>query len=235
MRAVRVTIFIVLSVASLLSPSLLFASGACCTISLGESDRPTLTLVGSTGWSHEKIGGVSYDLRQHALILKGSLPIEGIILVSAQLGVPLQTRLVSTGESRKGSSGYLYGIGLGYTIPDLLPSLNLHFSLNYARSIGRLERNHQSSISSSFVISEIQAIPIAEYQFTKETAAYGGVRLYSGRNQIRDEGALLAGEREGSISPFFGIRQSLWDGVSLVAEGSLGHTRIVSLAVTLSM
>jgi|GEM_PF-1809753 len=214
------------------------ASGACCTVSLSERNKPAVTLIASTGWSHEQIAGTMYDLRQHALIGKGMIPLGENLFLTAQLGVPLRTELIAKSDALKGSMGYLFGIGVGSVLPQLLPSTNLYGSVSYARSVGNLDQaNSGREIDASFVISEVQGILLAEYEITSETSFYGGARFYSGRNRIHNEtkNLTLSGEREGSVSPLFGIRHAVWEGVSLVGEGSIGHTRIVSFAMAVSL
>lgn len=49
---------------------------------------------------------------------------------------------------------------------------------------------------------------LVEVSLTARLSAYGGGRLYSGRNRLRDNaaGVELRGEREGNIAPLFGAR-----------------------------
>jgi len=214
----------------------LTASGACCTVSLSGSNKPAVTFVASSGWSHERIAGARYDLRQHAVIGKGHLPLTDRLFLTAQAGVPLRTELTSACPMFTGSLGFLYGIGVGSVVPNLLPSLNLYGSLNYARSVGNLDQTDCFvPTEASFVITEVQAILLGEYEVTPRASLYGGVRFYSGRNKIDNEvkNLTLSGEREGNVSPLLGIRYSLWESVSVIGEGSLGHTRIMSLALSI--
>ncbi len=214
----------------------LMASGACCTVSLSGSNKPSVTLVGSGGWSHERIAGSRYDLRQYAVIGKGHLPITDRFFLTAQAGLPLRTELTSSTPSFTGTLGFLYGIGVGSVVPNVLPSLNLYGSINYARSVGNLDQTDcLVPTEASFVITEVQAILLGEYELAPRASFYGGVRLYSGRNRIENnvKNLTLSGEREGSVSPLLGARYLLWEGVNIIGEGSLGHTRIVSLALSI--
>lgn len=223
---------------SALFPLTVQASGACCTVSLGERNRPAVTIVASTGWSHEIIGGTTFDLRQYALIAKGSLPLGDNFFASGHVGIPFKTDLTAKSGNYSGTMGYLYGVGVGGILPQVIPSFNIVGSLNYTRSVGTLNKNGSATLTdASFVISEVQGIVLGEYEITSEAAIYGGARFYSGKNKIDNKGSntILSANREGSISPFFGIRHSLSDGLSLVGEGSFGHIRIVSLALNINI
>lgn len=224
--------YVIFSVLLLLPHALARASGSCCVLSLNSYDRPTLVLIASTAQSHEHFAGNVYDLSQQAMILKGSYPLSEHVFVSLQVGLPVSTVLSSPTRSSKGTMGYLYGAGIGFVAPEILGPINLIGALSYSRSHGfvndSVTRNERT-----FLISEVQGSVVAEVNMFDDVGLYGGARLYSGKNQLRGGGAVLSGEREGSLSPFVGLQIVPWESVGFTAEGTFGHTRVASIAVAL--
>lgn len=211
------------------------ASGACCSISPAGANQTGIGVIASSAWSHEKIGGTRYDLQQQAIMARGIIPITQSIFLSGTAGLPLRTSLhTSVGKSR-GSLGWILGAGAGLVLPPIIDPLDVILMGSYNHSEGNLTRTEGGSdIDARFVISELQAVIVGEYPIFSEIVGYCGGRFYSGTNKIRDQNSrvTVSGEREGSVSPFLGIRGEFWEGMSLGVEGSLGHTRILSLALT---
>lgn len=221
---------IVLGVLLLSLQSPLLASGSCCVLSLSSHDRPTVVLIASQARSHERLGGHTYELSQHALLLKGNLPLSEHIFVSLHLGVPLSTALLSPSVSHKGTGGFLSGGGAGVVIPEIVEKLNLVMAASYIESRASMK---EGGVNRTFEIREIQLSVVGEVNLFDYFGAYAGTRFYSGRNQLRGEQSTVTGIREGSVSPFAGIQFAPWEIVGFTAEATFGHTRVMSVAAAL--
>ena len=219
-------------------PSVALASGACCSVSPGGKNQVSVAVIASSASSHEKIGGVMYDLRQQALMVRGTIPLGEGFFAGGTLGMPVRTSLGTSAGSFSGNLGWVYGVTVGAILPNFLPVLDAIFTVNYSRSEGRLsDAPGGRELDARFIITELQGVVVGELHLLSEATFYGGARFYSGKNKIQDivPHGTSTGDREGNVSSFLGIRGEFWQGISLVAEGSLGHTRIVSLALIASM
>lgn len=215
----------------------LYSTGACCAISKGAGDKPNLTFIASSAWSHEKIEGKRYNLTQYALMLKGNYPLTEWLILNAQIGTPLKTKLSDNTFETQGNFGMIYGGGIGFVLPELLDSVEFFTSLSYSHSRGYLTKHIQTDdIDRIFLISEVQAVLLGEYPITDDVALYGGVRLYYGKNELRDNrtGNILLGDREGNASPLFGVRYSPSENFSITAESGFGHTNVVGIGLIIS-
>lgn len=208
----------------------LSASGSCCVLSLSGRDRPILSAIGSLAMSHERLGGHVYDLTQRAVILKGAYPLTDYLFLSAQIGLPVSTNLSSPSSTLKGNSGFLYGVSVAAVLPEILHSVEILAAAGYSRSDAWV-KSASSATRQTFNITEFQTTLVAEMAIVPELAAYAGTRVYFGRNRLRTDatGEVAEGDREGNLSPFFGLRVNPWERIGLIAEGSLGHTRVASL------
>lgn len=206
------------------------ASGSCCVLSLNGRDRPMFSVIGSLAMSHERLGGSTYDLTQRAVILKGSYPLNEFLFLSAQIGLPASTNLSSASGTLKGNTGFLYGASVAVALPEILHSVEILAAAGYSRSVASV-KSASSGASQTFNITELQTTVVAEVTVVPELAAYAGARMYFGRNRLHHDatGVIHEGDREGNFSPLFGLRVNLWERIGLIAEGSLGHTRVASL------
>lgn len=207
-----------------------FASGSCCVLSLSGRDRPMLSVIGSLAMSHERLGGSTYDLTQRAIVLKGSYPLNEFLFLSAQIGLPASTNLSSPSGTLKGNAGFLYGASVAVALPEIIHSVEILAAAGYSRSDASV-KSASSGASQTFNITEFQTTVVAEVTIVPELAAYAGARMYFGRNRLRHDatGVVAKGDREGNFSPLVGLRVNLWESIGLIAEGSLGHTRVASL------
>lgn len=229
------TITLLLSI--VLFSSSAFSSGACCSLSKGKSGRPSIVLIGSSAWSHERIDERTYTLKQFAGILKGALPLTDDFILQAQLGLPINTKLEYNSSTTRGNLGIIYGLGIGYVLPEIFEDVEFFTSFGYSRSLGNLKRDENGKdVDQSFRISEVQGILLAETSPVEDISLYGGIRLYYGKNQLDNSrtGVTLSGKREGNVSPLFGLRYSLLEDIDVTAEGGFGHTTVFSLATILS-
>lgn len=213
-----------------------FASGACCSIARGESDKLNLTLVGASAMNHEELGADMYDLGQQALLLKLGKPLGGGFTLQAQLGLPTATELSHDGMEQSGSGGFIYGAGLGYKLPRFLDPVDLYASASFSRSRANLDSDGMGAIDRSFRINEFQLLFIGETALTAKTSLYAGLRAYSGKNQLKDNttGTRSNGDQEGSLAGLAGLRYNLSEKLSLVADAGFGHTRVIGLGAAFS-
>lgn len=220
----------------LLFPRAAFAGGACCSVAGANSSGPTLTLVGATAMNHEVIGGGAYELDQQALILKLGKPLGRGFILQAQMGMPASTKLSHQAMELNGKGGLIYGAGLGYKLPRLLDPVDFSMSISYSRSQGDLSKDEAGPIDQAFRINEFQALFIGEAALTSKTALYGGLRIYSGKNQLENNitGAKISGDQEGSLAGLAGLRHSLSEKLSLVADAGFGHTKVLGLGLIFS-
>ena len=230
--------------AIILFPSLsgqAYGSGACCAVTKGRSGKINLSVVGSSAWSHEMIADNTYNLTQQAVMLKLGYPFGPGFLLQGQVGMPAATKLSHKALDMRGNGGFIYGVGLGYELPQFLKPMEFFASVSYTRSQSSLERMEgvgaDAIIDQTFFISEVQGLFLGEIDLLSRTALYGGLRLYSGKNQLKDNqtNTKESGEREGNLSPLLGIRQVIMGNVSLVADVGLGHTKVVGVGAVLSL
>lgn len=174
----------------------------------------------------------TYNLTQQAMLLRLGYPFGPGLVLQGQVGLPVATKLSHGSLDMKGNGGIIYGAGLGYELPHIFSILEFYASVSYTRSYGSLDKmDDLEDIDQTFRISEFQGLFLGEMDLSSSTALYGGVRAYSGKNQLKDNrtGTRLKGEREGNLSPLAGLRQRLADNLSLVADGGFGHTKVVGL------
>jgi len=213
-----------------------FASGACCSVSNGDTKRLNLTLVGASAMNHEAIGADTYELSQQALLLKLGKPIGRGFILQAQIGLPTSTELSHEQMELSGRGGLIYGAGVGYKLPRFLDPVDLTVSASFSRSLGYLDKDMTGTIDQSFHINEFQVLFIGETALTEKTALYAGVRAYSGKNQLKDNstGTKINGDQEGSLAGLAGIRYNLAEKLSLVADAGFGHTRVIGFGAVFS-
>ncbi len=215
----------------------LYSTGACCAISKSASGKPNLTFIASSAWSHEKIEGKRYNLVQHALMLRGNYPLTEWLILNAQIGTPFKTKLSDNAIETQGNLGMIYGGGIGFVPLELLESVEFFTSISYSQSRGYLTKHiHRDDIDKVFFISEIQAVLLGDYSISNDVALYGGIRLYYGKNELRDNRTrnILSGNREGNAAPLFGVRYSPSENFRFTAEGGFGHTNVVSVGLIVS-
>lgn len=231
MRKIRRLVRTLPVLSLLLFPRAVYAGGACCSASGGGSDRTSLTLVGASAINHEVIGGEPYELDQQALIFKLGKPIGRGFVVQAQLGSPTSTELSHQAMRLSGRGGLIYGAGLGYKLPRFLDPVELFTSVSYSRALGYLDRDGSGAIDQTFRINEFQALLLGEAALNAKLALFGGLRVYSGKNQLKDNktGAKFNGDQEGSLAGLAGLRYSLSENLSLVADAGFGHTRVIGI------
>lgn len=219
-----------------LSNTAVRAGGACCSVANAGSDKTTLTLVRASAMNHEAIGADTYKMDQQALILKLGKPVGRGFILQAQAGLPTATKLSHGSMELSGKGGLIYGIGIGYKLPGSLGPVTLSASAGYSRALGTLDRDEAGAIDRSFRINEFQALLIGEAPLTPKTALYGGLRAYSGKNQLKDNktGEKFNGDQEGNIAGLAGLRHRLHDNFSLVADAGFGHTKVLGLGAVLS-
>ena len=222
--------------APLFSPGSLSAGGACCSVANAGSDKLTLTLVGASAMNHEAIGADTYKMDQQALILKLGKPLGRGFVLQSQAGLPTATKLSHGSMELSGKGGLIYGIGIGYKLPRLIGPIVLSASAGYSRALGTLDRDEAGTIDQSFRINEFQALLIGEAALTAKTALYGGLRAYSGKNQLEDNktGQKFNGDQEGNIAGLAGIRYSFSDKFSLAADAGFGHTKVLGIGAVFS-
>lgn len=196
----------------------------------------TLTLVGASAMNHEAIRADTYKMHQQALILKLGKPLGRGLVLQAQAGLPAATKLSHGNMELSGKGGLIYGAGLGYKLPRLIEPITLTASAGYSRALGRLDRDGAGTIDQSFRINEFQFLLIGEAALTSKTALYGGLRAYSGKNQLKDNktGEKFNGDQEGNIAGLAGLRHSLSEAFSLVADAGFGHTQVIGLGAVYS-
>ena len=109
-------------------------------------------------------------------------------------------------------------------------------AISHSHSLGYLDRAETGAVDQTFRIAELQALFIGETALTSKTALYGGLRAYSGKNRLKDNktGAKTNGDQEGSLAGLAGIRHSLSDKLSLVADAGFGHTRVIGIGAVFS-
>lgn len=219
-----------------LFPASVSAGGACCSVANAGSDKVTLTLVGASAMNHEVIGADAYKMDQQALILKLGKPLGRGFVLQAQAGLPTATKLSHGSMELNGKGGLIYGLGVAYKLPSLIEPITLSVLAGYSRALGTLDRDEAGPIDQSFRINEFQALLIGEAALTAKTALYGGLRAYSGKNQLKDNktGQEFNGDQEGNIAGLAGIRHSLSETFSLVADAGVGHTQVIGIGAVLS-
>lgn len=212
------------------------AGGACCSVANAGSDKTTLTLVGASAMNHEVVGADTYIMDQQALILKLGKPVGRGIILQAQAGLPIATKLSHGSRELSGKGGLIFGMGIGYKLPGSLGPITLAMSAGYSRAMGMLDRDVTGSIDQSFRINEFQALLIGEAALAPKTALYGGLRAYSGKNQLEDNttGQKFNGDQEGNIAGLAGLRHRLHDNFNIVADAGFGHTKVIGLGAVLS-
>ena len=209
-----------------------FPSGACCSVSKGDSKKTSFSLTFSYAQSHERFSKETYNFTQQALNLKGGYPITKNLFLQAYIGLPLYSKLSHQTSEMRGNWGVIYGGGIGYLFPELLKPVEFFASLNATRSHGFLnEMENGEKIDQAILLSEIQGILLAELDPVKNFSFYTGFRLYYGKNKLSDDrtGSEFSGDKEGNLSPLVGIRYSWLENFGLGAEAGLGHTRVFSL------
>lgn len=214
------------------------ATGACCAVGKGDGNNPSLAILWSMARSHEQIGEVRHDLFQSAALLKVGYPIGAGFLLHAQVGIPITTEIESRFRSLKGHGGLFAGAGAAFVTPKLFDLLQGFISLSYMTSRGTVDRARGiGDVAKRFVISEIAGVALVEAQLFEELAVNGGVRFYSGRNQLVDlpTGSKEIGDREGSVNPLIGIRCSISPDVDMMAEVSFGHTRVIAAGLAINL
>lgn len=186
--------------------------------------------------NHEAIGADAYQMAQQALILKLGKPVGRGVVFQAQAGLPTATRLSHGAMELRGKGGLIYGLGLGYKLPGSIGPIALFASVGYSRALGKLDRDEAGAVDKSFRINEFQALFIGEAALTAKTALYGGLRAYSGKNQLKDNstGQKLNGDQEGNIAGLAGLRHRFSDAFTLVADAGFGHTKVFGLGVVYS-
>lgn len=219
-----------------LSTASAYAGGACCSVSGPGSESPTLTVVGASAMNHEIVGGTSYKLEQRALILKVGKPLGNGFILQAQLGMPTGTELTGQAAELSGRSGLIYGAGLGYKPPRRLGPFKFFASLSYSRAIASLDRATSQAVDRYFLISEFQALLLAEMPLAARTSFYTGPRAYSGKNRLTDRkaGNTVNGDQEGNLGWVAGARYNLSDKLALIADAGFGHTKVLGLGAVLS-
>ncbi len=219
-----------------LSAASVSAGGACCSVANAGSDKATFTLVGASAMNHEVVGPDTYKMDQQALILKLGKPVGRGFVLQAQAGLPAATKLSHGAMELSGKGGLIYGIGIGYKLPSFIEPITLSASAGYSRALGKLDRDEAGAVDQSFRINEFQFLFIGEAALTSKTALYGGLRAYSGKNQLEDNktGRKFNGDQEGSIAGLAGLRHSLSDNFSLLADAGFGHTKVLGLGAVFS-
>lgn len=188
-------------------PGQAYGSGACCAVTKGGSGKINLSIVGSSAWSHEMIADNTFNLTQQAVILKLGYPFGPGFLLQGQVGMPAATKLSHEALNMRGSGGIIYGVGLGYELPQFLNPVEFFASVSYTRSQNSLERMEgvgaDVSTDQTFFISEVQGLFLGEIDLLSRTALYGGVRFYSGKNQLKDNQTNIkeSGEEKGIYHP----------------------------------
>jgi hypothetical protein len=135
-----------------------------------------------------------------------------------------------------GEGGVLYGAGLGYRIPETWELVDLFASLGAGQSYGRLTDEGGEAVDRTFVISEVQALFLAEFPLFEWGGLYAGARFYYGKNRLESAGEPdLHGEREGNIGGVFGARFRPTERVTVTAEYGNGHTRIYSIGTIIAL
>lgn len=212
------------------------AGGACCSVANAGSDKATLTLVGASAMNHEVVGAGTFKMDQRALILKLGKPVGRGFVLQAQAGLPTATKLSHGAMELSGKGGFIYGLGVGYKLPSLIEALTFSASVGYSRALGTLDKDETGTIAQSFRINEFQALLIGETALTPKTALYGGLRAYTGKNQLKNNktGERFNGDQEGNIAGLAGIRHSLYDNFSLVADAGVGHTQVIGIGAVYS-
>lgn len=212
------------------------AGGACCSVANSGSDKMTLTLVGASATNHEVVSADTYKMDQQALILKLGKPLGLGFVLQAQAGLPTATKLSHRSMELSGKGGLIYGIGLGYKLPSLIEPITISASAGYSRALGTLDRDEAGTINRSFRINEFQALLIGEAALTSNAALYGGLRAYSGKNQLKDNetGQKFNGDQEGNIAGLAGVRYRFSDRFSMVADAGFGHTKVLGIGAVFS-
>lgn len=208
-----------------------FASGACCSVSNGDPERLSITMVGASAMNHEAVGADTYELSQQALLLKFGKPVGRGFVLQAQIGLPTATELSHEQMELSGRGGLIYGAGIGYKLPRFLDPLDFSVSASFSRSLGYLDEDMAGTIDQSFHINEFQMLFVGEAALGAKTSLYGGLRAYSGKNQLKDNstGTKTNGDQEGSLAALAGIRQKLSEKISLAADAGFGHTRVIGI------
>lgn len=209
-----------------------FPSGACCSVSKGDSKKPSFSLAFSYARSHERFSEETYNFTQQALNLKGAYPITRNLFLQAYIGLPVYSKLSHQASEMRGNWGIIYGGGIGYLFPELLKPVEFFASLNATRSHGFLNKmENGEKIDQTVLLTEVQGIFLAELDPFENFSLYTGLRTYYGKNKLRDDrtGKELSGDKEGNLSPLLGVRYAWLKNLGLGAEAGLGHTRVFSL------
>ena len=174
--------FAILVLFSLILSRTAFPSGACCSVSKGDSKKPSFSLAFSSAWSHERFSEESYNFTQQALNLKAGYPVFKSVFLQAYVGLPIFSKLSHHTSEMKGNLGIIYGASLGYIFPEFLDPVELFASLGATRSYGLLEKmENGEKIDRTILISELQALLLAEIEATNKVGVYSGVRLITER------------------------------------------------------
>lgn len=230
-------LIILISIFLLLSYSTAFSTGSCCAITKAEKNRFYFSGTFASARSHETIESIQYNLVQSAFLLKIGYPIMKNLTIQAQIGLPISTKLSNQASTEMlGNYGLIYGVSLGYELPEVIQPVELYVAGNFSSSHGILSHLDNEKIDRTFMISEFQLLLLNEIKVIDKFSIYSGIRIYSGKNQLKDNtlGVKYFGKQEGNVAPLIGLRFSPSRKLSLVAEGGFGHTNVLSFGSVFS-
>lgn len=215
-----------------------YGSGACCSVSKGETDSISFTMIRSQAKGHERIEDQMFNLNQDAWLFKAGIPLGKGFHLQFTAGIP-DAKLTAHQDMTllSGSGGSIYGIGLGYEIPENWDRFNLFVSVSTTRSTSDLTDWNGTAWDGAFIISESQAIVLGEAVLHERAVLYGGYRFYKGRNRLKDHAAVTTqyGEREGNTAELLGLRFKVRPNMHFVLERGFGHSKIWSFGLTYSL
>jgi hypothetical protein len=214
-----------------------YSTGSCCAITKAGKNQFYFSGTFASAWSHEVLEGIQYNLVQRAILLKFGYPVMKSLTIHAQIGLPTSTKLSNNiSDEILGNYGLIYGVSLGYELPEIIDPIELYIAGSFSSSRGILTQMGNNKIDQLFIISEFQLLLLNEIKIIDKFATYSGLRIYSGKNQLRDNrtGIKYFGKQEGNIAPLIGFRFSPTKRLSLVAEGGFGHTNVLSIGSVFS-
>lgn len=210
-------------------------AGACCALNKSDTRTPNIAIVGANSWGNLMTDDDMYSLSQQAIILKLSIPIYNGLALQGQIGAPVRTSFGM--DNKAGYGGFVFGVGAGYSLPEIANRFSFAIAGSASRSYSLLGSSHddttEHSMKSTLVITEGAGFIVADVKIVKRFSIYVGANLSMGVTELKDDSTTKEiGEAMMMASPLVGIRWNVNDRISTSLEAGFGHNNIISLGVS---
>lgn len=226
----------------LLTSSLLFAiptgslaAGACCALTKCDTRTPSISVVGANSWGDLMTDDDMYSLSQQAMILKLSIPVINGLSLQGQIGAPIRTALGMGNEA--GYGGFMFGVGAGYSLPEIANRISFAIAGSASRSYSFLgSPSDDSTLHKSkdmLIITEGAGFLVADVKIVNRLNLYGGINLSMDATELENDSTTKQlGEAMMMLSPLVGIRWTINDRISTLFEAGFGHNNVLSFGIT---